>query len=566
MKYMPSQLVTLLHKQAAKPDLRILTKFLVILVALVTIYSILFHVIMMYHEGRYFSWITGVYWTLTVMSTLGFGDITFHSDLGFVFSLLVLLSGVIFLLVMLPFTFIQFFYAPWLEAQAKSRIVRSLPEDTANHVIIVGIDPISLSLERKLKQYQWKCYLLVSDQQTVLDLHDRDYQVVQGDLDDTETYKQLQAKNAALLVVNNADDRINTNVVFTLRELCEKTPIVTNASGEESVDILDMAGSTKTFQFTKLLGQSLARRVLGVSMRANIIGRFDELLIAEVPAMRTPLVGKTLLESRLRELTGVNVVGIWERGNFAIPTSETVIDLSTVLVLAGSDDQLALYDEQFGRYDVSDAPVLILGGGRVGRAAADALKERNIAYRIVEKNARFLKDDDDSYVLGSAADLTTLRKAGIDEAPSVIVTTHDDDLNIYLTIYCRRLRSDIQIITRATQDRNISTLHRAGADLVMSYASLGVTSIMNFLLQDSTLMVSEGLNIFKVQAPADLAGKTLMQSQIRQDTGCSVIAIGSQGQLSINPAPDLPINEKDELVMIGSAAAEKCFAETFNKA
>lgn len=45
------------------------------------------------------------------MSTLGFGDITFHTDLGRAFSMLVVISGLMFLLVLMPFTFIEFFYA-----------------------------------------------------------------------------------------------------------------------------------------------------------------------------------------------------------------------------------------------------------------------------------------------------------------------------------------------------------------------------------------------------------------------------------------------------------------------
>ncbi|HKJ63861.1 MAG TPA: ion channel, partial [Desulfopila sp.] len=90
-----------------------LAKFFILLVFLVAVYSVLFHVIMLY-EGRNHSWITGVYWSLTVMSTLGFGDITFQTDLGLLFTMFVLVSGVIFMLVILPFTFIQFFYAPWL--------------------------------------------------------------------------------------------------------------------------------------------------------------------------------------------------------------------------------------------------------------------------------------------------------------------------------------------------------------------------------------------------------------------------------------------------------------------
>jgi voltage-gated potassium channel len=65
----------------------------------------------------------------------------------------------------------------------------------------------------------------------------------------------------------------------------------------DSLDILRLAGSSHVFQFTKMLGRALARRVLGVSMKANVIGGFDELLIAEAPAMRTPIQGKTLLKA-----------------------------------------------------------------------------------------------------------------------------------------------------------------------------------------------------------------------------------------------------------------------------
>jgi Trk K+ transport system NAD-binding subunit len=101
---------------------------------------------------------------------------------------------------------------------------------------------------------------------------------------------------------------MNTNIAFTIREISQKVPIVVNADLDDSVDILELAGSTYVFQFTKMLGQSLARRVLGPSTRANVIGKIESLLIAEAPAMRTPLVGKTLMQSQLRETIGINVV------------------------------------------------------------------------------------------------------------------------------------------------------------------------------------------------------------------------------------------------------------------
>ena len=111
---------TTLRTRRGKRNLRTLLRFLVVLVAMIAVYSVLFHVLMV-REGQDHSWFTGLYWTLTVMSTLGFGDITFYSDLGRAFSVLVLVSGVLFLLVLLPFTFIEFFYGPWMQAQAAAR-------------------------------------------------------------------------------------------------------------------------------------------------------------------------------------------------------------------------------------------------------------------------------------------------------------------------------------------------------------------------------------------------------------------------------------------------------------
>ena len=558
MKFLVGQLIYIFSKRKDR-NVRMLMKFMLILITMITVYSILFHFLMILEDQR-FSWITGFYWALTVMSTLGFGDITFTSDLGKLFSVIVLLSGLVFLLIMLPFTFIQFFYAPWLEAQTKARAPRELPEDTHGHVILTRTDPITMNLIQRLKQYQYEYVILTEDIHQALELFDQDYKVVVGDLSDPETYRRLRVNRAAL-VVANIDDMMNTNIAFTVREISKEVPIAANADSDDSVDILQLAGSTYVLQFMKLLGQSLSRRVLRTSTRSNVIGNIDALLIAEAPAMRTPLVGMTLQQSRLRETTGITVVGVWERGKFEIPTAATHINSTTVLLLAGSAEQLKNYDEHIGGYQKLRAPVLILGGGRVGRAAAEALEQAGIDYRIIEKNKKLVVNP--KYIYGSAADINILTRAGIDEAPSVIITTHDDPTNIYLTIYCRRLRPDIQIICRANLDRNISKLHTAGADLVMSYASLAANTILNLLKPDDVLMLAEGLNVFRAGMHASLVGKSLVDSQIRMQTGCSVIAINHDGEMISNPDPSVRFSEKDELIMIGTDDAEKRFLKRY---
>ncbi|MDH3349886.1 MAG: NAD-binding protein [Desulfobulbaceae bacterium] len=563
MKYIPSLLVYFMQERTTKRNIILLSKFFLTLAIIVGIFSVIFHVIMLY-EGRDYSWITGIYWTLTVMSTLGFGDITFSTDLGLIFSLIVLLSGILLLLIMLPFSFIRFFYAPWLSAQAKARTPHELPEGTTEHIIITNIDPLTINLIGKLELYGFKYAVVAGEMQQAIEYFDRGYKVIHGDLGDPKTYERMQVGNAAMVVVTN-DDMMNTNISFTVRGVCQHVPIVTNADNDHSIDILEFAGSTHVFPFMKMLGTSLGRRTLGVSMGTNIIGRFDQLLIAEAPAMRTPLEGKTLAEVKLREMTGVTVVGGWERGVFGIPHADTTITSSMVLVLAGSEEQLKKYDDyycidcEFGK---PKASVLILGGGRVGHAAAEALEEHDIAYKVVDKSTVVVKGKD-SYIHGNAAERGVLEQAGISEARSVIITTHNDAVNIYLTIYCRQLRPDIQIISRATQERNVSKLHRAGADLVMSYASMGANVIMNLLNPNGVLTIAEELSVFRVPIHPSITGKTLQQSMIREKTECSVIAINRDGIPIFSPDPQMELLEEDELIIVGTGHAEKSFKELY---
>ena len=326
-------------------------------------------------------------------------------------------------------------------------------------------------------------------------------------------------------------------------------------------DILELAGMSHVLQLDVMMGRALARRALGGDAMTHVIGRVGQLLIAEANATRTPLVGKTLRENRLNEL-GVTVAGVWDRGRFVPAGPETMITDYTVLVLAGSKEQLLNYDELFAIYNVSDAPVLVIGGGRVGLATARELSSRGMDFRIVDRKP-LTASNSDSLVVGSAAELEVLEKAGIQKAPTVIITPRDDNTNIYLTIYCRRLRPDVQIVSRATLERNVATLHRAGADSVMSYASMGANAAFNLLERSDILMVAEGLDILKVRVPADLEGKSLAESSIRGKTGCNVIAVSKDGSMDINPNPHAPLPAEAELVLIGTVEAERRFLEVY---
>ncbi len=559
MKFLVAQLLYFFQNKTTKRNLVLLSKFFIFLFGIITLYSVLFHLLMQ-AEGREYSWITGLYWTLTVMSTLGFGDITFQSDLGLFFTLLVLISGVILLLIMLPFSFIQFFYAPWLDAQSKARTPKKLPEGTKDHIIITNLEPISSTLIKKLDNLGYQYVIVEEDLHKALELYDNGYKVVVGAPDDPETYKRIHVENAALVVVNS-DDQTNTNIAFTIREITKKVPIVTNADNSNSLDILNYSGNMRVFQFMNMLGIALAQRTMGGRLGSHTIGQFEDLYIAEALASDDFMIGKTLAEINLRQNTGVNIVGFWSKGKYQTIKPDTVIVKSTVLILAGSRKNLQKYDERYSspRSELPDAtPILILGGGRVGKAAAQFLEEQGKNYMIIEKRSAAIKDQS-HLTLGDAADRKTLQKAGIDKAPSVIITTHDDAMNIYLTFYCRQLNKDIQIISRAIKERTVSKLHSAGADQVLSYANMGANAILDQLHTDEASIYSEGLNVFSVTTHSSLVGKALFETNIREETDCSVIGIKTEDKLITAPDPKAPLVSGNKLVLIGTLEAERLY-------
>ncbi|MBX3423444.1 MAG: NAD-binding protein [Pirellulaceae bacterium] len=537
-------------------NLLALGKLLLVFVTMVVVFSTIFQILMQ-REGQSHSIASTIYWVLVTMSTLGFGDITFRSDAGRLFSVAVLLSGSVFMLVLLPFMFIQFFYVPWMEAQAAARAPTELPADTRRHVILTSLGIVERALVRLFKRAQIPYVILVGELSEALRLHDEGFSVMLGAVDDRSSYERARA-NAAAMVVAAQRDTTNTNVAFTVREFSPTVSIVATASSPASVDILELAGCNQVLQLGEMLGQALARRVLGRDARTHVVGAFGELLIAEASAAGTPLVGRTLRDIKLYEHTRTNVVGIWDRGRFTLAGPETRVEPWSVLLLSGTRADLDEYDALFCVYGKEESSVIIIGGGRVGRAAGRELLNKDIEYHIIDHNPQRIRNPQ-HYVLGDAAELEVLERAGIRDCSTVIITSHDDDVNVYLSIYCRKLRPDAQILVRANQDRNVSTLHRAGADFVMSYASMGSSNIYNLLRRGNLLLLTDGLDAFKVPVPSWLVGKSLAESQFRQVTGCNVVGIEENGLCQANPNPHMRLTAGLNLIVVGDAEAEDRF-------
>lgn len=541
-------------------------RYVLVLTGVVLLYGWLFHVIMAW-EGQDHSWFTGIYWALTVMSTLGFGDITFESDLGRAFSTVVLLTGIVLLLVILPFLFIRLVYAPWLEQRSRAQLkaLRSVPEEIRGHVVICSNDPIALGLVRRLALADVPAYMIEPDAALALQMREAGIPVVTGEVEGMETLSAAGVARARL-VLANASDTMNTNIVLTVRELSKSVPIAAVAESEDSVDILELSGATHVLPLKQRLGEHLANRVSAGIARANVIGRFHDLLLVEFPVHNTPLQGRTIRETRLREELGVSIVGVWERGRLMPAAPDHQLSPLSIPVAVGTAAQIEELNVLLVIYNANPNPVVVIGGGKVGRSVAHALKSREIAVHVVERNValeRKIAGISERVFVGDAADREVLMAAGIKEAPSIVLTTHDDAMNVYLTVYCRRLNPEARVLTRVSHEGNVEAVQRAGADFVLSYASLGVQTVFSIVQQRELIVLGEGVDLFYVPLPGSLAGKTLAEAAIGANTGLNVIALQEDGRIVTNPGPGRPLASGAALVALGSAEQRRRFGELY---
>ena len=536
-----------------------------VLAAFVPLNAALFQLIMEHVEGRSYPWSTALYWTVVTMSTLGFGDIVFVSEIGRLFSVGVLLSGILLLLVALPYASIEFVIEPWRRAQERSRVPRRVAAREKGHVLVSRYDPIAASLIGRLRTDGIPCYVVEPDPVEAAHLADQGISVVAGDPESRVTYERLGIERARAVFANH-EDTTNTNVTLTVREASAEVPIIALAEHEDSTDILELSGCTHVLPLKVRLGEYLANRVSAGRGKADIVGTVKGLQIAEFSARDTPLAGQTVRDTRLRERTGLNIVGLWHRGRLVPAFPGVPITQESIVVVVGAPAQLTALDDLIQDRPDADAPILLVGASTVGSIAARALKRKGVPVHVLDRDPRASKrmvGVADEVFEGDAADRGALARAGLASAPQVLLTTHDDAMNVYLTVYCRRLKPDLRIVSRVTHEQNLEAIHRAGADFVLSYSSLGAEAVLSLIEGHELVILGEGVDLFSLPLPRSLRGKTLAATEIGSRTGLSVVAVEQGGQVVTNLRASMTLDAGAELVMLGSVQQRRDFTARF---
>ncbi len=210
---------------------------------------------------------------------------------------------------------------------------------------------------------------------------------------------------------------------------------------------------------------------------------------------------------------------------------------------------------------------IVCGYGRVGkRIVADLLSagEPFVVVDFDEDEIEELEEDGLLYVKGDAVEEEVLFRAGIERAAGLILTLPDDAANVFVTLVGREANADLLIISRVNDYRNRSKLLRAGAKKVISPDEIGADRMAQVILRPHVDHFMEHvlrggnanlqLDEVRVQPAAPLAGKTLAESNFRQQFDAIVVAIidDATEETKFNPSPNDRIKPGDVLIVLGN--------------
>ena len=532
------------HLREVRPFFR----FVVLTVSVLVLFTAAFHLLMAY-EGRDHTWISAVYWVVTAMTTVGFGDITFSSDTGRLFSIVVMLVGVVVFQVLLTFIAVQHVFLPALKAGGRARVPERLDQDLAHHVLVCGGEPLIEAVITGLNRHGIRWAAVEDQVAAAVARHDLDQRVVLGALDDPQTWLRAGVGRAALVLVAG-QEQVNANTVMTVREAAPLVHVVTTARRDSAEEVLALAGANRVLRQGGILGRALSRRIPGPDGTAHYLTTVGGVQLAEAPVAGTALEGETLAGQAVRSRLGLSVVAVLERGVVMPPDPQRTLHRADVLILAGDAAGLEAFNRAYPARIVHQHPVLILGGGRVGRACAADLDRRGIDHRLVEL-VPGRGYDPARTIHGDASESEVLERAGLAQAGAVIITPGDDDLVIYLAILCHRLRPDTLLACRFSHLRNVETLLRAGADVLLNGPATAAAEVFGGMLGDDEFVLGEGMRLVRRPADPIWIGRPLAQCRGLRENGWLTVAIRHPGGMQIAPGPADIVPAGAELLLAG---------------
>ncbi|MBM1107985.1 potassium channel protein [Aurantibacter crassamenti] len=220
---------------------------------------------------------------------------------------------------------------------------------------------------------------------------------------------------------------------------------------------------------------------------------------------------------------------------------------------------------------------IICGFGRNGSQAAISLANYERSFVVIEQDKSVIEkfEEDFLFVEGDANDDMVLMQAGIEKANYLIAALPEDTDNLFVVLSAKQLNQKLFIISRASQINSQKKLRLAGADKVIMPDKVGGDHMAALVVNpdlidfmDRISNVTDGTANLEVVEIEELIGNmdcsSINDLDLRKRTGCTIIGyISPNGKYVINPGPDLKLESKSKVIVLGNPEQIKNLNQMF---
>lgn len=200
----------------------------------------------------------------------------------------------------------------------------------------------------------------------------------------------------------------------------------------------------------------------------------------------------------------------------------------------------------------------IIGMGRFGASLAKTLAKMGyevLAIDADENKVEEIADVVTHAVQANALEETVLKSLGLRNFDVVVVAIGQDiQSNILVTVMLKEMGVK-KVVAKASTELQGKVLQKIGADIVVFPERDMGERVARWLVSKNIIdqiNLSPDYSLVELAAPAEVAGVTLLESNLRKKYGITVLAIRRGQDFIISPGAKQEILEGDILIVIGS--------------
>jgi voltage-gated potassium channel len=287
------------------------------------------------------------YTTVMTLTTIGYGDFAPKTRGGMLFTVMLVIFGVGTMLYTVGLVAQTMVEGRLTMLLGRGKMEKAI-DKMKNHYIVCGCGRIGYLICRELAAEKVDFVVVDNNPEVIQKIGEDGFVYFRGDAIHDKCLIGAGIKRARGIVCVLPTDAQNLYVILTAKELNPDIWILSRSEEEESEHRLLRAGANRVMSPYTLGGTRMAMAILRPAMldfieittrRQSLELRMDELEICE----GSPLIGKSLEESEIRQRYGLIIVAVKKESGKMIfnPVASYVIQSGDKLIALGEEDNVS---------------------------------------------------------------------------------------------------------------------------------------------------------------------------------------------------------------------------------